>query len=275
MPLKMKFFTSTARRSALPLGLLTLAFGGLQLPSPLQAQKGKPANPDLAAITARGRLLAEYDVAASYSTDAVKALNPDEGSVSRYIAKKTGAKWTVAYGRFSPGGSKFLVVYEARQGDTPEKFTVQKHDPPLEDGGFFLFAARGIEVALRDFPRENRDYNISVLPAEPNQIYVYIFPAQMTEGIYPLGGDARYLMSPDGLTIVEKRQLHKDILDRKSEASGSKRVAAGFHTHVLSDVPEDTDVFYVLWRKPPIPESVTAGKHTYEIRVDGTIKVVK
>src|SRR5215472_7646880 len=211
MPLQMKLFISRAMRIAVAVTLLSVVCGVLLLsrPSRAQAQKSKPENPEFAAITARGRLLAEYDVAASYSTDAVQGLKPEPGSVSRYVAKKTGAKWTVAYGRFSVGGSKFLIVYEARQGDTPEKFSVEKHDPPLEDTGFFLFAARSIEIALRDFPRENRQYNISVLPAESNQFYVYIVPAQMAQGIYPLGGDARYLMSPDGLTIVEKRQLHK------------------------------------------------------------------
>lgn len=262
-------------RAALAIGLLSIACGEFLLPRSLPAKKENPGNPDLAAITARGKLLAEYDVAAAYSTDAVQALNPDAASVSRYIAKKTGAKWTVAYGRFSVGGSKFLIVYEAQQGNTPEKFTVEKHDPPLEDTGFFLFAARGIEIALRDFPRENREYNISVLPAESDQFYVYIVPAQMAEGVYPLGGDARYLMSADGFRIVEKRQLHNSILDRKEDTKSGAKVAAGFHTHILSDVPEDTDVFYVLWRKPPRPEYVSGGKRTYEIGVDGTIKIVK
>jgi len=261
--------------AAVALTLLALASGAFLLPHPLQAQKGKPAAPDLAAITARGRLLAEYDVASSYSTDAVKAMNPDEGSVSRYVARKTGAKWTVAYGRFSVGGSKFLIVYEAKQGDTPEKFTVEKHDPPIEDSGFFLFAARSIEVATRDFQRENREYNISVLPAESNQIYVYVVPAQMTEGIYPLGGDVRYLMSSDGLNILQKRQLHKSILDAKVDSSAAKKPEPGHHTDEMGDTPEDTDVFYVLWRKPSFPEYVKAGEKNYLINVDGTIKVAK
>ena len=260
--------------AAVVVSLLSAAQVGFWVPRTASAQKDKPASPDLAAITARGRLLAEYDVAALYSTDAVQAKSPDEGSVSRYIARKTGAKWTVAYGRFSPGGSKFLIVYEAKQADAPDKFTVEKHDPPLEDEGFFLFAARAIEVALRDFPRENREYNISVLPAESNQFYVYIVPAQMAEGIYPLGGDARYLMSPDGLTIVEKHQLHKSILDAKVD-SAAKNPAPGHHTDEVGSAPEDTDVFYVLWRKPSFPEYVKAGEKNYLINVDGTISIVK
>ena len=74
-------------------------------------------------------------------------------------------------------------------------------------------------------------------------MYVYIYPAQTTNGIYPLGGDVRYLISADGSSIVEKRQMRKTILEYDFSASSSiKEVNYGFHTHILSDVPEDTDV---------------------------------
>jgi hypothetical protein len=54
-----------------------------------------------------------------------------------------------------------------------------------------------------------------------------------------------------------------------------RKGVAGSHSHVLSDVPEDTDVFYVLTRKPSIPEFVGAGKRVFEIQVDGTIVLAK
>lgn len=44
------------------------------------AQKSKPlSDSELAAITARGRMLADYDTASWHATDAVKALKPAEG----------------------------------------------------------------------------------------------------------------------------------------------------------------------------------------------------
>lgn len=53
-------------------------------------------------------------------------------------------------------------------------------------------------------------------------------------------------------------------------------MAAGVHTHILSDVPEDTDVFYVLTRKPSIPEMIGTRSHKfYEISTDGTIREAK
>jgi hypothetical protein len=51
----------------------------------------------LAQITERGRQLAAYDVAAWYASDAVVAMKPAEGSVGRYIAKKNGDVWIVAF----------------------------------------------------------------------------------------------------------------------------------------------------------------------------------
>jgi hypothetical protein len=46
---------------------------------------------------------------------------------------------------------------------------------------------------------------------------------------------------------------------------------AGYHFHILSDLPEDTDVLYVLNRKPSMPEYVVAGKLSYLVNTDGSI----
>jgi hypothetical protein len=216
-------------------------------------------------------MLAEYDVAAWYSTDAVVALKPEEGSVARYIAKKSDHNWTVVYGRLNEKRDEFLIVYEANQKATPQAFEVQKYNPPKEDSSFYLFAARAIDIALADFRGEQRPYNVAVLPAKSNQMYVYVVPAQTKEGIYPLGGDARYLISPDGTKIVEKRQLHISIIEF-AKPPDLQEVKTSFHTAVLDDIPEDTDVFHVLSRKPSVPELVASKKYVYVVETDGTVK---
>ena len=251
----------------LKLTLLTLAI--LLAASVALAQRNSPASKaELAEITERGRQLAEYDIAAWHATDAVLAMKPAEGSVARYIAKRTDSGWAVAFGRFNEKRDKFLVAYEAHQGANPKEFTVKKYDPPKEDAGFYFSAARAIETASADFRGENRPYNVAVLPAKSNQIYAYVVPAQTKQNVYPLGGDARYLISPDGSKIVEKRQLHKAIIE--FESSGN--MAADFHVAVLDDVPEDTDVFHVLSRKPSVPHLIATRKYVYQVEVDGTIK---
>ena len=237
-------------------------------------KKPEPDNPVMPDVTARGRALYEYDQAAWHATDAVQSTHPPTQSVGRYIARKSDTGWTVAFGHLNDQRDRFLIGYEATQGETLQEFTVKKLDPPQEDTSFYLAAARAIDTALHDFQGEKRPYNVAVLPAPPNQLYVYVIPAQTKTAIYPLGGDVRYLMTTDGSTVVEKRQLHKSIIevDPSSLPKGATPTE-GYHTHVLSEVPEDTDVFHVLTRQPSLPEFIgTRNKKLYQISVDGTIR---
>ncbi|SPE44305.1 exported hypothetical protein [Candidatus Sulfotelmatobacter sp. SbA7] len=244
----------------------------------LSAGKEIQSDPGWAAITERGRMLAQYDTAAWYATDAVEALKPDKSVAPMYIAKTVESGWEVAFGRLNDKRDRFLVVYQASQGAKPNEFTVKKLDPPSEDQGFYLSAAKAIETASQDFGKPGRPYNTYVLPAPKDQLYVYYLPAQTTDGVYPMGADVRYLLSEGGNSIVEKRQMHKTILEFDvQDASGKmKKIESGIHTHVLSNVPEDSDVFYVLARKPSIPEYVgTLDGKIYVILVDGTILLGK
>lgn len=235
------------------------------------AQRNSPASKaELAEITERGRQLAEYDIAAWHATDAVLALKPAEGSIARYIAKKTDNKWTVVFGRFNERRDRFLIVYQANQGANSKEFKVKKFDVPEENAGYYLYAAKAIETALADFRGEKRPYNIAVLPAASNQMYVYVLPAQTKQNIYPLGGDVRYLISSDGSKIAERRQLHRAIIEFET----SENIEAGFHVAVLDDIPEDTDVFHVLSRKPSVPQWIATSKYVYRIEPDGSINYV-
>lgn len=238
------------------------------------AQRNAPATPaELAEITERGRQLVEYDTAAWHASDAVVALSPPEGSVARYIARKTAAGWVVGFGRFNEKRDKFLVAYEATQGGSATEFKVRRHEPPQETADFYLFAAKAIETALADFKGASRPYNVAVLPAKPDGLYVYVVPAQTKQGVYPHGGDVRYLISADGSKVVSKRQMHKAIIEIAAPED-PKSVAAGFHTAVMDDIPEDTDVFYVLSRQPSAPEWIGTRKYIYMVEVDGTIKYI-
>lgn len=236
------------------------------------AQRTSPASEaELAEITERGRQLAEYDTAAWHASDAVRATKPAAGSFTRYIGKKTENGWTVVFGRLNETRDKFLITYEAVQGATPREFLVKKHETPKEDTGFYLAAAKAIDVVTTDFKGENRPYNAAVLPARGGQFYVYVVPAQTKPDVYPLGGDARYLMSQDGSKVVEKRQLHKAIIEFGTPPEGQK-VEVGYHTAILDDIPEDTDVFHVLIRKPSVPQLVGTQQYIYLIQTDGTVK---
>ena len=67
--------------------------------------------------------------------------------------------------------------------------------------------------------------------------------------------------------------MHKTVIENAPSPKG--KTVAGYHTHVLSDVPEDTDVFHVLTQDPPVPEFVGTAHFMYEVNADGTIKIQK
>jgi len=248
------------------------------LSAPLAFSKKAPnvSSEELAQITERGRALYAYDQAAWHATDAVLATHPNEGEDGRYIARKTDAGWVVAFGHLSSARDSFLIAHLATQGKTPQEFSVEHFATPETDTGFIFAAAKACDLALKDFQGENVAYNVAVLPAPESQMYVYVIPAQTKDGIYPLGGDERYTVSSAGNTLVDKRRMHHSILLFDTHDPQLARVEAGFHVHVLSDVPEDSDVFYVLTRKPSIPEFIGFnGKMVYEIMEDGAIKPQK
>jgi hypothetical protein len=241
-------------------------------------RKEPPTKEELAAITERGRDLAGYDAAAWRGSDTVHAKQPKEGSVVRYIARKIDKKWVVAFGRLNETGDKFLIAYEATQGDKPDVFDVKEMTLPQEDTGFFLSSAKAIDTSLKDFVAhfegERRPYNVAVLPAEKGQVWVYLVPAPTKPNMWPLGGDVRYLMSADGTKIVSKRQLHKSIIEVEPPKDKNNKQVAGMHTHVLDDIPEDTDVFHVLTRKPSVPEMILTNQFVFQVDPDGSIKCV-
>ncbi len=249
----------------------------LLVASAVLAEKKPQSAPIMTDVTARGRMLSEYDQAAWHATDAVQMLHPPQEFLGMYIARKSDSgAWTVVFGHLNDKRDQFLVGCEATQGPTLQQFIPKKLDAPRPETSFYLFAARALDTAVHDFHGEKPPYNLAVLPTVSGEFYVYILPAQTQQGVYPLGGDVRYLISPDGNTIVERHPMHKAIIENRGDVPKGATLAAGTHSHLLSDVPEDSDIFYVLTRKPSVPEMIiTTNKKLYEIDTDGNIREVK
>jgi hypothetical protein len=232
-----------------------------------------PTEDELRAVTERGRMLYEYDQAAWHASDAVQTANPrtTEGQLS--IARKLNDKWMVVFGKLQEDRSRFAITYEADEQASLRQFAIKKEPEERQDEGFFLHAARAIELAMHDFGKTGRPYDVAVLPAPAEQLYVYLYPTQIVARVYPLGGDVRYLVSADGMTILEKRQMHNTILEKAPTSRGQGK--AGYHTHALGEVPEDTDVFHVLTEEPPAPEFIATPHFLYQVKTDGTIQLEK
>lgn len=230
----------------------------------------QPANltATLSAITERGRALYAYDQAAWKGTDAVFALKPKTEGMAHYICIKTAKGWRVVFPKWNDAHDKLLVAYEATE-NASGKFEARAVDPPKLADKEVQTAALALETAIGDFGKPQRPYNSAVLPAPGGKYYVYLYPGQIKAQAWPIGGDIRYSISGDGQHILDKRQLHKAILDAEPKP-GSNEVA-GYHFHILTDLPEDTDVLYVLNRKPSMPEYIGAGKQYFLINTDGSI----
>jgi len=249
------------------------------LPSLLLAQEpplGTELTDDRArldSITDRGRQLAAYDVAAWHGTDAVQALHPGATDIRGYLARPgPDGRWEVLFGRPSQNADTFYVTFAATQvhpGDTT--FTATAEVPPRPDTGSLAAAARALDTTRKAFGRATRPYNVAVLPAPAGSWWVYFMPAPTQWGVWPLGADVRYRVSADGRSILETRRLHNAILTFKKPPPSQGQLAASVHTHVVTDWPEDTDVFWVLERSPSVPEYIRTETKIFVIATDGGI----
>jgi hypothetical protein len=222
---------------------------------------------DFAGITARGRALYAYDQAAWRGTDAIFALKPDTKGLAHYICTETPSGWVVVFPMWNAAHDQLVVMYEAREKDG--KFVARKLDEPAPADSEQVAKERALELAIAEFPKPNRPYNTAILPRPDGNFFVYLYPGQTRKNVWPIGGDLRYVISADGKTVVERRRLHNAILDMETRTSQK----GGYHTHAITDVPEDTDVLYVLNRRPSMPEFVGTAKQIFEIDKDGNIGI--
>jgi hypothetical protein len=245
-----------------------------QKPSWSTEHRDESIRSELDAITQRGRLLADYDRAAWFATDAVLALRPDQNLVRGYLARhRADGLWEVVFGRLDAAGNEFLVAYRAVQrgtGDT--SYLATALSPRESDGDWYARAARALDVARAAFGAAKRPYNAMVVPAgDAGDLFVYLVPAPTRPGTFPLGADVRYRVSRDGRTLIDQRRLHNTVLEYPHAARPGAQLVAGTHTAVLDDRPEDTDVFHVLTREPKLPEYVVSKSYFFKIDVDGRI----
>ena len=249
---------------------MVVTLGWAQKPVP-------PTGEELAAITARGKRLTEYDRAAHQAIAAVKAIHPVPGKGPLYLGQQVPSGWVFWFGHWDDAGRNFVTAYEARQEGSSLQFIVKEVPPGDKQPANLTAAAGAMQAAMREFkPTQKRPYSIAVIPVEEDGFYVYIYPSQINPRVYPLGGDSRFKINKGG-TVLEDRQMHRVITEIDPERSippGSK-LAGGNHSHILSDVPEDTDVFHVLRQDPPLPEYIATKNFIYDVEPDGSIKIVK
>src|SRR5262245_57936301 len=153
---------------------VVLVFTALVTGGSLSAQSRRsraPAEPpsvdSLAAVSARGRALAEYDSIAWLGGGAITSLSLPLDGIRRLIARKSSQGWEVAAGSLGPSGETYSMSHLAIPGieDGPV-WAVTSFDQPEEDTGYFASAARAIETSVTMFrAAAERPYIATVVPA--------------------------------------------------------------------------------------------------------------
>ena len=230
-----------------------------------------PSDTLLASITARGRLLAAYDQAAWHGTDAVLAMVP-ESTLAKAGNTMIGwqypdGRWSILFGRLTDNADTLFVVYEAQATNRADSFVVRANDPPLVRIGAERRAAAALRLTSTDLGTPSRRYNAYVLPRTDGAFWVYFLPAQTDWREFPHGADVRYLVDSSAVRVVEKHPMHRGLLNLAIPDSA----VAGMHTVLVDDVPQDSDVFLVLARRPRRHELIATAHYDYEIALDGSI----
>ncbi|HEV8398408.1 MAG TPA: hypothetical protein VGQ18_01095 [Gemmatimonadales bacterium] len=171
------------------------------------------------------------------------------------------------FGRLNTAADTLYVMYEALPTARPDSFAMRTHFPPIPFTGAERAAALALHTADEDFGTPERPYNNYVLPRADGAFWIYFLPAQVDQREFPHGADVRYLVSADGRTIQDKHPMHRALLNL---AVGDSAVG-GWHTVLVDDVPQDSDVFLVLARRPRRPELIATAHYNYHIREDGSI----
>ena len=231
-----------------------------------------PSDTALSGITMRGRFLAAYDRAAWHGSDAFLARMPNPVGVEGFLASQDhSGTWHVLFGRLNPAGDTLFIVARADQSSAPDSFRVDTPVPQSVGSSTERLAFRAMRTAGADLKAGPRafggTYNSYVVPRMEGGWLVYFLPAQQRQGVYLHGGDYRYVISPDGSAIQSKFQMHRTVLNQ----SVPEDAFAGVHTVVVGDVPQDSDVFLVLSRKPLKPELVVTEHFNFQIQTDGSI----
>ena len=236
-----------------------------------------PSTLVLSQITKRGKDLYEYDKACSQATDALLAQVKSAASFKLFVAYPEHDLWHVAFGSMSDDGESFLVAYEATL--KPNKpVEIKSYDIFKLDKGEFLKRAQALTACQAKMKSTGPLMNYAAIPNESDKksYWVYQFPGTTEPGVYLLGGDVRYLVSNSDHKILETRQMHHSVIPwpKRGDLPNDAHLQGGCHSAIVADVPEDTDVFHVLLRKPQLPEYIATANWIFCVEVDGSIRLV-
>ena len=246
------------------------------LASSAVAQEVGPVFDEARAIEARGRLIAEYELVLRRASELLFSTKAEHMVAGHYFALKKENNWTFYFGSLAEGDHVFTTRYTfSFKDDAIEKMKEVKTDKtpaPAE----VLQLARAVKLALGAVDAAWPQRRIMAFAEPDASVSVYIVPENEKEDSVLLGGDVKLIISPspDGLKVAKNEPLHSGTLLVPLTVEEGKERAAGYHLHVTTDLPVETDVALVILHPQLAPHYVVGKKWISKLNPDGTISVL-
>ena len=219
-------------------------------------------------ITMRGRVIAQYEIAAANATDVLMATNPDRSGMEMFLATGSQEDWNVYFGKLSEDKASFEVAYglSCKQGNCSMG--------PSDSTEDLVPLARAVDVAQHSIEPKTDRYNVNVLREADGTITVYFTPGNTNPDIVLLGGDYRVSVSGDGNKVLKSTPLHVSILEQAIKGPEGGRILGTMITNILTETPNETDVAMTILNPVISPRLVVCENWMYRIEKNGDIVVI-
>lgn len=223
-----------------------------------------------ARVIEMGQAIYRQDIAAWVATDALLAEVAQEqlGDLRGWIVEPDGPDQKVRFFKEAPDG--FNAAWDVPVVDGKAGAVVALADNvKLSSDEQAQFAATHTARANIGSLRCSENLNTAVVRDPDGKGWlVWLLTATTENGVVPIGGHYRFLISPDGQTVLRREQLSNGCLNMSMiPPDGAVSGALLFVTQIVSDGPVETHVFLSLLNRIPI--YVGARDRIYE--VDGAL----
>lgn len=244
--------------------------------APPAAFSERVSQAELDRIRLRAMYIVDAERAAIRATDLLLQMRDrDDSRLQMFLTVPHADSWYAVFGKLDEKDT-FVPGYAFRAlRAVPERMA------PMDVGELpadFSAQARAVRAAtLRATAVHGRKQVNPVVYEQEGTLTVYVMQGFHEPGLYLLGGDFRFVFSPDGRTLKEEHALHRSIIPvdlRQRPPEGQH--AAHFHTHVLFPGPAETE--WALLMLYPELKSIYVGspgsRWMYELLPEGQVRTI-
>jgi len=224
--------------------VVSLTAGCKKAEKPVDAEKDRPSDAELAKLEHLGEAIYLKDWAAAKSTDILleKIGQPEPGDVNGWVIINEGNGYLTRFIRQTP--QELKVIYDVRIDAIGKGEFWQGNLRPLSDTEKAMFRAR--QNAARAAPMECADsYNTVVLEDPDSDGWlVYVLAATTDKKTVVVGGHSRVRVSPDGTEVISVIPLYKSCLvAEKPSLEQAEEPTAFYVSFPIADVPSEIHVY--------------------------------